>query len=257
MKLGLALSGGGARGVAHLGAIQALLDRGIKPQIISGVSSGAVVGALYAGGMQPREILELLVKTRIFRYIRPSWSRVGFFNMERLVAIYKLYLPVKTFEELKLSLIISAVDLKEGKSVYFSQGELINPILASTCVPVIFAPLEYNDGILVDGGILNNLPVEPLIAHCDFIIGVHVNPPHKDFKVKSFKNMLERTFHLAVQNNVRERIKYCDLFIEPPQLKNYGLFEISKAEEIYKVGFEHASKVLADAEPLLQKYQVV
>ncbi len=257
MKLGLALSGGGARGVAHLGAIQALLERGIQPQIISGVSSGAVVGALYASGMQPKEILQVLIKTRIFRYIRPAWSRVGFFNMERLTGIYQLHLPVKTFEELKIPLIISAVDLKEGKSVYFSQGELINPIMASTSIPVVFSPLEFNDGILVDGGILNNLPVEPLIAHCDFIIGIHVNPPHRDFKVKSFKNMLERTFHLAVQNNVRERVKYCDLFIEPPLLRKYGLFEISKAEEIYQIGYDYTTKALSVVEDLLVKYKVV
>jgi len=257
MKLGLVLSGGGARGVAHLGAIQAMLERGMVPKIISGVSSGAIVGALYASGKQPKEILEILVKTRIFRYIRPSWSRVGFFNMERLKTIYNLYLPVKSFEELQLPLIVSAVDLKEGKSVYFSQGELINPILASTSIPVIFAPLDFNEGTLVDGGILNNLPVEPLIAHCDFIIGIHVNPPHRDFSVRSFKSMLERTFHLAVQNNVRERIKYCDLFIEPPQLKNYGLFEISKAEEIFKVGYDYTSKMLSEAEPLLAKHKVI
>jgi len=257
MKIGLVLSGGGARGVAHLGAIQALLERGIKPKLISGVSSGAIVGALYASGMQPREILDTLIKARVFRYIRPAWSQVGFFNIERLITIYKLHLPVSTFEDLQIPLTISASDLKEGVSVYFSKGDLIHPILASSCVPVIFKPMEFNDAMLVDGGVLNNLPVEPLIAHCDFIIGVHANPPHVDFKIKSFKSMLERTFHLAIQNNVRERIKYCDLFIEPPMLKNYGLFEISKAEEIYKIGYEYTCKVLTDSEDLLLRRNLI
>ncbi|MFL5730514.1 MAG: patatin-like phospholipase family protein, partial [Cytophagaceae bacterium] len=99
MKTGLVLSGGGARGIAHLGAIQAILDHGLKPDIISGVSAGAIVGSLYGAGMKPPEILEILVKTKLFRYIRPAWSRFGFLNIQKLIAIYRLYLPIKSFED--------------------------------------------------------------------------------------------------------------------------------------------------------------
>jgi len=253
MKTGLVLSGGGARGVAHLGAIQALLDNGIKPDIISGVSSGAIVGSLYGAGMKPEEILDILTKTKIFRYIRPAWSKFGFLNIQKLIAIYKLYLPVKTFADLKLPVIISAADILEGKTIYFREGDLVKAVLASTCIPLLFAPVKMDGMLMVDGGILNNLPVEPLIADCNMIIGVHCNPANPAYKPKGMKSMLERTFHLAVSNNVKERVKYCDIFIEPPELVNIGLFEISKAREIYRIGYEHTLRMLEQSADIIAK----
>jgi NTE family protein len=255
MKIGLALSGGGARGIAHLGALKALMEHDLQPKIISGVSSGAIIGALYSSGLHPDEIMSTLLKTRIFRYIRPAWSKVGFLNIQKLHAIYKLYLPVKTFEELRSPLVISAADIREGKTVYFTEGDLAKAIIASTCIPVLFAPIEMEGKLLVDGGIINNLPVEPLISRCDLIIGVHCNPTHRKYKVGNIKSMLERTFHLSISNNVKERSKYCDMFIEPPQLINYALFEISKAKEIYKVGYDHAIKVIQASEDLLAHHR--
>jgi NTE family protein len=250
MKIGLALSGGGIRGVAHLGVLAALEENGLKPQIISGVSSGAIIGTLYAYGMSPQEILENLIKTKIFRYMRPAWSRFGFLNIQKLEAIYRLYLPVKTFEELPIKLIISAADIQEGKTVFFSKGDLLKPILASSCVPVIFAPLEMNNKLMVDGGVINNLPVEPLIGECDFIIGVHVNPTNTKHKINSIKSMIERTFHLAIAGNVKERIKHCNLFIEPPELADYNIFEISKARDIYRIGYEYALEIIKNSNSL-------
>ncbi|HEY8402364.1 MAG TPA: patatin-like phospholipase family protein [Cytophagaceae bacterium] len=255
-KIGLVMSGGGARGVAHLGAIKAFEERGLKPDIISGVSSGAIVGALYASGMKPEQVMELLVKTKIYRYIRPAFSKFGFLNIEKLLRIYQLHLPIKTFEELYLRLYISAADLREGKTVYFEEGDLIKAILASTCLPVIFAPLEVDNRLLVDGGIMNNLPVEPLIDTCELILGVHVNPANPNFKVSSIKSMIERTFHLAIQNNVRQRAPFCHIFIEPPELIKYGLFDIAKAEEIFKLGYTHACNVLKESEKILLKHNL-
>lgn len=246
-KIGLALSGGGIRGVAHLGVLTALEENGLKPHIISGVSSGAIIGTLYAYGMPPAEILENLLKTKIFRYMRPAWSKFGFLNIQKLEAIYKLYLPVKTFEELPLKLIISAADIIEGKTIFFSEGDLLKAILASSCVPVIFAPLEMDGKLMVDGGIINNLPVEPLIGKCDFIIGVHVNPTNTKYHISSIKSMIERTFHLAIAGNVKDRIKHCNLFIEPPELANYNIFELSKAKEIYRIGYEYASEIIKNS----------
>jgi NTE family protein len=253
MKTGLVLSGGGARGIAHLGAIQALLDNGIKPDIISGVSAGAIVGALYGAGMMPEEILEKLIKTKIFRYIRPAWSRFGFLNIQKLMAIYRLYLPLKTFEELKLPVIISAADIIQGKTIYFTEGDLIKAMLASTCIPLLFAPVKMDNMLMVDGGIINNLPVEPLTQDCDLIIAVHCNPSNRSYKPKGMKSMLERSFHLSISNNVRERIQYCDLFIEPPGLANIGLFEISKAREIYKMGYDETIKVFEQSKDIIAK----
>jgi NTE family protein len=105
----------------------------------------------------------------------------------------------------------------------------------------------------VDGGIINNLPVEPLVADCNLIIGIHCNPANKDYKPKGMKSMLERTFHLSISNNVKERMPYCDVFIEPPGLVNVGLFEISKARDIYKMGYDHAVMALEQSKDVIAK----
>lgn len=239
MRTGLALSGGGARGLAHLGALKALEEKGIKPDIISGTSSGAIVGALYGAGLSPEEVLDILVKTNLFRYIRPAWSKIGFLNMERFLKIYREFLPCKTFEELNIKLYTCATDLETGESVYTSSGDLLMALLSSSCMPVLFVPIEVEGRKLIDGGIVNNLPVEPLLdENTDLIIGVHCNPTNRKFEVKGLKSMIERTFHLALASNVKERKSLCDVVIEPEKLSEYTLFDTGRAKEIFEIGYE-------------------
>lgn len=252
-NIGLVLSGGGARGVAHLGALDALEEAGVKIDIISGVSSGAIVGALYAGGLKPKEILKFITGTRLFRYIRPAWSRTGFLDINRMSRILDMHLPCKNFEDLKIKLIVSSADMRLGETVYFSEGELLKPILASSCIPVLFAPVKLGDRYLIDGGILNNLPVEPLQQKCKLIIGVHSNPIHNDFHSSSVKKVIERVFQLAISGNIKGRKGLCDVLIEPIELATYSIFDISKAEELYKVGYQSALKVIKEAEKEIQK----
>jgi NTE family protein len=253
MNIGIVLSGGGARGISHLGVLQALEEEGIKPSLISGVSSGAITGGLYAGGLNPSEILELLIKTNIFRYLRPAWSKFGFLDIGKMSAVFHQYFPITTFEELAIPLVVSATNIKEGKTEYFEKGDLINAILASSALPVIFAPVKINDVMYVDGGVVNNLPVEPLIGKVDYIIGVHSNPLNRNYNLGSIKNVIERTFQLAVSNNVKERIKYCNLFIEPEALARYSIFEVAKAREIFKVGYDYTKIALGQLEKDLLK----
>lgn len=239
MKIGLALSGGGARGVAHLGVLKALLEHGIEPTMISGVSAGAIAGSLYAAGYQPDEVLEIIISTKMFRFLRPAMSRVGILKMERTDELYLKYLTGNSFEALKVPLIVSATNLNRGETVYFDRGELIKPIQASSCIPVLFEPVQINGNTYVDGGILNNLPVEPLLDTCDCIIGVHTNPYDTKQKFTSMRAVMERSLLLAVQYNVKVRIKHCDLFIEPTALKRYATFDIAKAREIFDIGYQH------------------
>jgi NTE family protein len=256
MKIGLALSGGGARGIAHLGALKALDEFGIKPAMISGVSSGAIIGTLYAAGMNPDTILENIIKERLYRYVRPAWSKFGFLKMERFVRVYERYLPAKNFEQLKIKLFISAADLQEAKTIYFSEGELLRPLLASSCMPILFVPMAIGNKRYVDGGILNNLPVEPLLGHTDFIIGIHCNPTNKSFEMHGIKSMIERTFHLSLALNVKERIKHCDIFIEPPMLSSYTIFDLAHARDIFQIGYEYSLQALAKAEDLMKKHHI-
>ena len=134
MKIGLALSGGGARGIAHLGVLKALEELNLTPAVISGCSAGGVIAALYAAGNPPETILEMLKSRRFVSYFRPAF-RQGFIKMEKLEQLYLTYFPENTFESLGIPVILNATDLNRGRTVYFSKGELIRPLMASCSIP--------------------------------------------------------------------------------------------------------------------------
>jgi NTE family protein len=238
MKIGIVLSGGAARGIAHLGVLKALLEKNIEISGISGCSAGAIVGALFAAGYSPDHIYEIVVSTNTLRALRPAWSRIGLLNMKRAEEIYLKYLPHNSFEQLKIPLTVNATDLYNGETVYFSSGELLKPVMASCCIPGLFEPIVLNQKTFVDGGVLNNMPVEPLLDKYDFIIGSHCNPYGVSKVPKSMATLVQKALFLAINNNSKSRLKLCNLLIEPPLLKSFDPFNIRKSQEIFKVGYE-------------------
>lgn len=238
-KVGVVFSGGGARGFAHLGVLQALHEHGIKVHKISGVSAGALAGALYAAGHSPTEILESFMDIRINRFFRPLIAKKGLLKLERVSRLLKKYLD-DDFNSLNIPLSVAATDLQNSQLVYFTEGQLIKPLMASCCIPILFDPILIEEKLFVDGGVLNNFPVEPLQEECDLIIGVHANPFQDYREIKGIRSVMEHSFHLAVSLNVADRLTQCDLLIEPQGLKKYRLHKISKAEEIFKVGYDQA-----------------
>jgi NTE family protein len=239
IRIGLALSGGGARSFAHLGVLKALEELQLPVKVISGTSSGAIAAVLYGIGLTPEEIFQKVTETRFMRLIRPAFSRYGLINLNQLEETFKQYLEGKTFADLNPKVIVSATDINRGATVYFSEGEIIKPLVASSALPFLCQPVSYQDHLLVDGGLLNNLPIECLTEEADFIIGVHVNPIDHQREVKSLRDMVERTCQLAINNNVAPRMKLCDFLIEPPQLKNFRLLSLKNAREMYEAGYEH------------------
>ncbi|MCG8323483.1 MAG: patatin-like phospholipase family protein [Cytophagales bacterium] len=238
MRIGLVLSGGGARGIAHIGIIKALRERGVNFAAISGTSAGAVVGAMHCYGYDADEMLEIVIKTSFLKHMRPALARTGLLRIENLKDFFLKYMPENDFESLKTPLTVAATELKKGLTTFFSEGELITPVLASCCVPVLFNPVKYRGGTYVDGGILNNLPVEPIRDKVDFIIGCHSNPIDDDFDVKNVKVLIERSLLMAINGNTQKRKEMCNLLIEPPGLKKYAGSELSKARELFDVGYQ-------------------
>jgi NTE family protein len=240
MKVGLALSGGGARGIAHLGVLKALDELGIKVSMISGVSSGAIAGVLYAAGFTPDQILLMIKELSVFKIVRPAFGKIGLLHLEEVEKLYIKYLGAGvTFEELNIPVIVSATEMNEGVTVYFSSGELIKPLLASSAVPILYHPIEYKDKLLNDGGLLNNLPIDPLQGNCDIKLAVHVNPINHQAHVTTLRGMIERTVLLAINNNVKLRMHLCDLLIEPQELKYFRLTNFRKADEIFDIGYKY------------------
>jgi NTE family protein len=235
--IGLVLSGGGARGFAHLGLLQALNESGIFPDVISGTSAGAIVGSLYADGHSPREIMHILNSGSRFHYFSPTVPKGGLLQISGIIKILKENLRAKSFEDLKIPLFVTATDLNNGTVVYFSEGELLCPVIASASIPVLFKPLIINNIQYVDGGVLDNFPIHPIENKCKFIIGSFVNPTGKEEWVSSLVHIAERTFLLSMSKELKEKSGKFDLLVAPPELTNYKILDPEKAEEVFNVGY--------------------
>ena len=239
MKIGIALSGGGSRGFAHLGALKALNELSIKPAMITGTSAGSLVGAFTAAGYSPDFIFDTIQSLGIMSSLKFAFTRFGLFKMEKVEEIILEYIPHNSFEKLKIPLVVCATDIEASEAVYFSKGELIKPIMASCSIPGIFEPIKFQNRVLVDGGIINNLPIEPLEGICDFIIGINVTPVGNNMPINSARDVLTKSMYIAIRNKSSEKLKRCDIGIEPPEIETFNGLSMAKAKEIYQLGYEH------------------
>lgn len=246
--IGLALSGGGVKGIAHLGLLQALKELGIKPKVISGVSSGAVTGALYAAGYTPRQILSMAKDHSPMSILATVITAGGLFSPDVLKEVLMDAIPQNDFGLLKIPLLVTATDLNNCSSVTFSKGSLNDVIVGSSIVPAVFDPIPHQHFLLVDGGVLNDFPVDCLSGRCDRIIGSHVNKlVNSEGATLSRLQVLERCFHLANAEKVASQAKLCDVLIEP-LLTQYNMVEMKYADEIFEIGYQAA---MAQKENLL------
>jgi NTE family protein len=243
-KSGLVLSGGAARGFAHLGVLKALEEKNMKPDIVSGVSAGSIVGSFYADGYKPDEILEIFEESKIFELVKVLFKKQGLFDISGLEKVLKKNLKSKTIEELNLPLVIAATNIKKGTTKYFKEGKLIDAVMASSSIPVVFKPREIGGVIYVDGGVTNNFPVEPIQDVCKKMIGVHVNPTGICDPAKGLGHIALHSFHLSIASNIQEKKKLLEYFIEPEELKNYAYYDVSSGKEMFDIGYKEALKVL-------------
>jgi NTE family protein len=241
---GLVLSGGGARGFAHLGVLQALNEAGIFPDVVSGTSAGAITGALYCDGYSPIEILEMMNTGSRLDFMRPALPRYGLLQISGIAHILEAHLRAKSFGELKIPLYVSATDLNHGKIVYFSEGELLHPILASASIPVVFQPVKIDNIQYVDGGVMDNLPLGPIEKKCRRLIGSFVNPAGYIDTFSSLIAIAERTFVLNIYKELLQKEKKFDLYIAPSELSDYSVFDPEPAKEIFGIGYSATRKLL-------------
>lgn len=251
MKTALILSGGGARGIAHVGVAQALWERGMRPDVISATSSGAFAGALLGYGYEPLEILKIIRDTSFYPYLRFGIGANGLLHMRKMEDVFRRFIPENTFESLKIPLVVTATDIVSGEEVRFRSGELALPVLASCCIPGLFSPIHYNGRDLVDGGVLNNLPVEPVLDEADYIVGSHCNPFNLDKPLKRTTEIVYRSLILAMHTKTKARFTKCDLLIEPPALSRFSIFDFRKADQLFETGYTFAQALLNDRKALL------
>jgi NTE family protein len=243
----LVLSGGGAKGLAHIGALEVFQERGIAFDLVVGTSMGAIVGALFAAGRSPAEILALARKTPWLSLLGLS-PREGVFSRRKLSGFLAEHLPPR-FEDLPLPLVVTAVDLERGRPLYLRQGELVSAVLASAAYPGLLAPVEREGVLLVDGGVLDNLPVDAArFLGAEEVYAV-------DVSAEVFGEALPRNLLGVARRAVdlmQAQLTALRLALYPPEvyvrprLLGVGIEAFGRLEEIYQAGKEAARAALAE-----------
>lgn len=273
-KVGLVLSGGGAKGLAHIGVLKTLDSLNIKVDYIAGTSMGAVVGGLYAAGYSanqldsifaaldvnallqdytPREsksfyekrndeIYALTLPFINFKLGLPSGLSKGLYNYNLISRLTKHVSHERDFNKLPIPFLCVATDLETGEQVVLEKGILAQAILASGAIPTLYNPIEINDRILIDGGVVNNYPVEELKKKgMDFIIGVDVQEVLKNrLQIKDVTTVLSQINNFSMIEKMDQKRKLTDIYIKP-DIKGYTAVSFDKGVEIIKKGNEKAN----------------
>ena len=241
-RLGIVLSGGGSRGLAHAGVLRALVESGIEPDCISGTSAGALVGALHASGHGPKEILRFFDDVHPFRLSRVALGKPGVIDSEKLVAAFERWFPDDSFAALELPLFVTGTDLVSGRLEVWSSGQLVRPLLASSAVPFVISPARVDGRLFVDGGIVNNFPVEPLFGLCDAILGVHATPlsSPSEGDLRSTFAVTQRALEIGMFHAANASSTTPIWCCRPEGLSKYDTFDTRRHTEIVEVGYQAA-----------------
>jgi NTE family protein len=243
-KIGLALSGGAARGLAHLGVIKVLQEEGIKVSCVAGASVGSLMGALFAAGMRWDEMAEIARKIKWKDLAQLTLSRMGIARHAKLKAIIDDVIGRKRFEDLPLPFAAVAVDVTAGEEVILKDGSVAEAVRASSSIPGIFEPTVIGGRYLVDGGLLNNLPAD--VARrmgADVVVAVDLNA--QSFAPTPPKNVLDILYRcfLIVLRHSHESVREADVLIAP-DLGGRSYYDLKPIDEMIALGEAAARAML-------------
>lgn len=246
-RIGISFSGGGARGIAHIGIVQAFREHDVQVSAIAGASAGAIIGALYAAGVSVDDMLKLARQASLWKTVKWGVPLDGLANMDLLVKLLNEALPVKDFEDLETPFFVAVSNLLTGEPEIFNSGPIPEVVAASSSIPLVFKPRNIDGQLYVDGGVMLNLPVDPLTVNSDYVIGVNVRPrvPIDKKEVQSFFGIAQRVFDLSLQGNMRPGEALCDMIIAPEGISNYGLFQFNKTDELFELGYKAGLDAIA------------
>lgn len=239
-KVGLALGGGGAKGLCHIEFCKALDELGVKPVVISGTSIGAIVGGFYAAGVSGNEMKNLadgIGFIDLYKMIDLSlFAKSALLKGKGVEEFLSKHLPVQRFEDLQIPLKIVATDFWGRREVVFKSGKLMTAIRASISIPAIFEPVIIEDKLFIDGGAVNPLPFDIIRNDCDLLIAIDVSgknkPPRNIKSVSMFESIM--TTHQIMQNSILENKKHfahIDIYVKP-ELRDIGILDFHKEKEI-------------------------
>lgn len=260
-KLGLALGGGGARGVCHIGVLKALEEEGISPYCISGTSMGAVVGGCYACGIPVDTIRDVMLSLKLTDLLDVDvapYTRLSILRSKKLQKLFLQYIGNTQFSDLKMPFTCTAVDLYSGKLVILDKGSVATAVQASASIPAVFRPVPYEDKLLVDGGVLCRVPVrETKALGADVVLAIdaikYVAEPVE--KVPNLVAKLTRVFEIVdVQNTANQRSAPdypCDLMLEP-EMKGMDQYAVKNLDKAYNEGYEITVAHMQEIKELLK-----
>jgi len=243
-QLGITLSGGAARGYAHIGVLRAFEETGIEIDYISGSSMGTIVGLLYAAGKTPDEMMVIaksIKKRRLTTTFPIHLRKKGLDYMEQVI---RKHISAKTFDQLEKPLYVCVTNFHSGRYEIISEGEILPAVRASAAIPIMYKRQIINGIAYIDGGVVNNLPVEPLRDNCQTVVGISVNPiEYKSEKMKLRKQIM-RVAELMINENEARRIEMCDYHLEVPDLGGVDFEEYDQPQKIHDMGYRAAKEFL-------------
>lgn len=253
-KIGLALGGGAAKGYSHIGILKVLEKEKIPIDLIAGTSIGSIVGALYASGISTSVLEKLAYNIQRELWIDLVIPRRGFIAGKRVEQMIKLLTKNKSFDELNIPLAITATDLIEGEIYIFKKGNVSKAVRASISIPGIFNPVIEGEKVLVDGGVLNNVPVDVVKEMgADYIIGVDLSSK-ASVRVRSIYDILNRTFEVMGREILKYKLQTPDVLIRP-NLEKINPSHFNQAEECIEGGIRATLEVLPQIRELGRKIE--
>lgn len=246
-NIGIALSGGGVRGFAHIGALRALEDEGINPDIIAGVSAGSIVASLYAAGMTADDIFNLLGNLDMSKFLQVDISKSGLLKLDKFRKFLSKNLPVENIEQLKIPTIIGATDIEHQHEVAFTTGNIAERVSASCSIPLVFRPVKIDNAYYVDGGVLHNLPSYYLRPLCNKVIGINVSPSKLGPIKMNVRSLAYRTYKIMTMRNVVADKELCDLLVDIISIQNHSTFDMAAAHKIAQKGYFETMKILKNS----------
>ena len=250
-KLGVALGGGFARGVAHIGVLHVLEEQGIKIDYISGTSAGALAGIAYASGLPFSEVVNRAASLRFGMFGQWRFSWLGLASNQRLEFYPKRYLNISTFEELRIPFTIAATDLITGEPVYFDYGPLGPPLRASCAYPGLFQPVQYQGRTLVDGFVGATVPVEAVAKMgADVIIAVFLDSEAM-IKPTNFTDVIGRSFTIIQRHADLAWRTRADVVIEP-RVREFAWDDFPRTPELVAAGEEAALAAMPQLRTVLE-----
>lgn len=245
LKLGLALGGGAARGLAHIGVLKYLEERQVVPSLVAGTSAGSIVGALYCAGLTPNEMTEIAKALSLKDLVKITIPKKGLISSSLIFDMVEDHLGDLDFAALKIPLLVHAVDLISGEKVVLKEGSVAKAVQASCAIPGIFTPVKLGRQLFVDGGLLDNVPVTSMLEKdLDYIVGVDVGgQKHLDKEPDSIFEILMQSFDIVRRQRDLQAHLHADLMVAP-DLAQISIWDISKADLLIEKGYREAEKKL-------------